>query len=31
MLVCDAKMLKIMIIMKIMQSATPQYVQYVNN
>ena len=31
MLVFDAKMLKIMSIMKIMQSGTPEYVQYINN
>ena len=28
MLVVDAKMLKIMTIMKIMQSGTPEYLQY---
>ena len=31
MLVFDVKMLKIMNIMKIMQSGTPEYVQYINN
>ena len=31
MLVFDAKMLKIMSIMKIMQSVTPEYLQYINN
>ena len=31
MLVFDAKMLKIMNVMKIMQSETPEYAQYMNN
>ena len=31
MLVFDAKMSKIMSIKKIMQSGTPEYVQYINN
>ena len=31
MLVFDAKMVKIMSIIEIMQSGNPEYIQYVNN
>ena len=31
MLIFDAKMLKIMSIMKTVQSGTPEYIQYINN